>query len=127
MRHWARNGDMRSFVSTAAQSHEHTSSNDARSYTAVLDQHHQPRDPRRLPATRDSAPVSSAALTRGAVTGSWRAAAEPTASATALATAAPTPDVPASPAPFTPRGFDGAAASWMTTSTEGARLAVGIG
>jgi len=37
----------------------------------------------------------SAALIRGAVTGSWRAAAGPTAAATALATAATIPDVPA--------------------------------
>src|SRR5262245_42110072 len=56
----------------------------------------------------------SAALTRGAVTGRWRAAASPTAPATALATAAPTPEVPDSPAPFTPRGLVRAAVGART-------------
>src|SRR5439155_27093770 len=67
-----------------------------------------------------------AALTRRAVTGRCRiAAASPSAAATAFAIAAPTPDVPASPAPLTPSGFEGAGAWYTTTSTAGARLAVG--
>src|SRR5262245_1337400 len=68
----------------------------------------------------------NAALIRGAVTGSRRAAAAPTAAATALATAAPTPDVPASPAPLTPKGFVGVGASSIRSSTTGVRSAVGI-
>src|SRR5207245_3155912 len=60
-----------------------------------------------------------AAFTRAAVTGRCRTAAgSPSACATAFAIAAPTPDVPASPAPFTPSGFDGAAVSCTTTSIE---------
>src|SRR5262245_13618631 len=50
---------MRTFTGTAAQSHEHRSSNAARSHTAILDQHHRPHDPRRAEVL-DMRPTSDA-------------------------------------------------------------------
>ena len=69
----------------------------------------------------------ASACTRCGVSGSVSGSSEPggSASATAFATAAGAPTMPASPAPFTPRGLPGTGPSTSTTSTGGASRTVG--